>query len=144
MNNRDFRLDPINRMITCQFFFSHILLKSIIFYWSLLYFTEVYYILLKSIIFYWSLLYFYKVLFFTLLVGAGGKGGKGGGGGGGSTLSSVASILGMKGITITKDTSSPSNGVPNSLINIKVSHAQRKIKTHTPPPFEIQKRIIFM
>jgi len=33
----------------------------------------------------------------------------------------VASILGMKGITITKDSSSssPSNGVPNSLINIK-------------------------
>jgi len=48
--------------------------------------------------------------------------GKGGGGGGGSTLSSVASILGMKGITITKDTTSSSpasNGVPNSLINIK-------------------------
>ena len=50
------------------------------------------------------------------------KGGGGGGSsGGGSTLSSVASIMGMKGITITKDTSSPSsNGMPNSLINIKV------------------------
>ena len=49
--------------------------------------------------------------------------GKGSGSGGGSsTLSSVASILGMKGITITKDSSNPTSngGVPNSLINIKV------------------------
>jgi len=36
-----------------------------------------------------------------------------------STLSSVANLMGMKGITITKDTTKKATGIPNNLINIK-------------------------
>jgi len=65
--------------------------------------------------------------------GSGKSSGGGSGGGGSSTLSSVASILGMKGITITKDNSSPANGVPNSLINIKGITVQ-KVSDGTSQP----------